>query len=83
MFFGNCRMYFVMKKFVEKEVDIMINKVDFFLYYKKIFYLEKLKKKCQIFEIIWRDCLILVIFKDFKSYKVKKVIDKNWKVVDW
>lgn len=46
MFFGNCRMYFVMKKFVEKEVDIMINKVDFFLYYKKIFYLEKLKKKC-------------------------------------
>lgn len=83
MFPGNCRTYFAMKKFVEKEADTMINKVDSPLYYKKISQLEKLKKKCQIPEIIRRDRSTSAIFKDFKSYKAKKVTDKNRKVADW
>lgn len=83
MFPGNCRTYFAMKKFVEKEADTMINKVDSPLYYKKISHLEKLKKKCQIPEIIRRDRSTSAIFKDFQSYKAKKITDKNRKVADW
>nr|XP_022301381.1 uncharacterized protein LOC111109519 [Crassostrea virginica] len=83
MFPGNCRTYFAMKKFVEKEADTMINKVDSPLYSKKMSHLEKLKKKCQIPEIIRRDRSTSAIFRDFKNYKTKKTLIKNQRVTEW
>ncbi|XP_062597396.1 uncharacterized protein LOC134258829 [Saccostrea cucullata] len=83
MFAGNCRTYYAMKKFVDKEADIMINKVDSPLYYKKISELEKLKQKCKIPEIIRRDKSTSAIFRDFENYKAQKVQEKRRKVSEW
>ncbi|XP_061179195.1 uncharacterized protein LOC133187811 [Saccostrea echinata] len=83
MFAGNCRTYYAMKKFVDKEAEIMINKVDSPLYYKKISELEKLKQKCKIPEIIRRDKSTSAIFRDFENYKAQKVQEKKRKVSEW
>ena len=71
MFPGNCKTSYSMRRFVDKEADIMINQNDSPLYSQKNTKLQRLIEQAKLPELVQRRKTTSAIFRDFKSYKLQ------------